>query len=166
MTYGVLQVSAIALGMAAFVSLSPLSTARADMSAPSGTTPATSGATPAPSPTPPTPGGAASNPSDGAESTSGGAASTGNAAASTGSEVPAVQPPPRPYVRHYAHHYTRHTHYVWRNGHRYVYYGYHHNPVAAGTTAVVDGIADLGSIAAYPIYCFPNYGSCPVYLPY
>ena len=65
--------------------------------------------------------------------------------------MPAVQPPPRPYVRHYAHHYTRHTHYVW---------------VAAGTTAVVDGIADLGSIAAYPIYCFPNYGSCPVYLPY
>jgi hypothetical protein len=55
---------------------------------------------------------------------------------------------------------------VWRNGHRYAYYGYHHNPVAAGATAVVGGIADLGSIAAYPVYCFPNYGSCPVYLPY
>ena len=161
MTYGVLQVSAIALGTAALVSLSPLSSARADMSAPSGTTSATSGATSAPSPTPPTPGGAPSTPSGGATSTSGGAEPTGNAAASTG-EAPT--PPARPYP--YAQHYTRHTHHVWRNGHRYAYYGYHHNPVAAGATAVVGGIADLGSIAAYPVYCFPNYGSCPVYLPY
>ena len=22
-------------------------------------------------------------------------------------------------------------------------------------------MADLGSLAAYPIYCFPRYGSCP-----
>jgi hypothetical protein len=29
-------------------------------------------------------------------------------------------------------------------------------------TGLVGGVADLGSIAAYPIYCFPNYGSCPV----
>jgi hypothetical protein len=28
---------------------------------------------------------------------------------------------------------------------------------------VVGGVADLGSIAAYPVYCFPNYGSCPVH---
>jgi hypothetical protein len=55
---------------------------------------------------------------------------------------------------------------VWRNGHRYVYYGSRHNPIATGATAVAGGIADLGSIAAYPIYCFPNYSSCPVYLPY
>jgi hypothetical protein len=153
MTYSVIRVSAIVLGGACLVSLSPLSPARANMSAASGTTSATSGATSAPNPA-------------GAASTSGGAASTGNAAASAGSERPAVQPPSRPYVRHYAHHYTRHTHYAWRNGHRYVYYGYRHNPVAAGAATVAGGIADLGSIAAYPIYCFPNYGSCPVYLPY
>ena len=146
MTYSVIRVSAIALGGACLVWLSPLSPSRADMSA-------TSGPTSAPSPA-------------GAASTSGGAASTGNAAASAGSERPAVQPPSRPYVRHYAHHYARHTRYVWRHGHRHVYYGYRHNPVAAGATTVADGIADLGSIAAYPIYCFPNYGSCPVYLPY
>ena len=35
------------------------------------------------------------------------------------------------------------------------------NPVASAATGVVGGIADLGSIAAYPIYCFPRYGSCP-----
>lgn len=160
MTHGVIRISAIALGVAALVSLSPLSTARADTSGPSGATSATRGATSAPSPA------AASTASNGAASTSGAAASTRNAAASTGSETPAVQPPSRPYVRHYAHHYTRHTHYVRRNGHRYVYYGYRRNPVAAGATAAAGGIADLGSIAAYPIYCFPNYGSCPVYLPY
>ena len=155
MTHGVLQVSAIALGVAAFVSLSPLSPARADMSATSGTTSATSGATPAPSP--------AASPSSGAASTPGGATFTGNAAASAGSEGTAVEPHSHAYVRHYARHYTRH--YVWRNGHRY-YYGYHYNPVAAAATGVAGGLADLGSIAAYPIYCFPYYGSCPVYLPY
>jgi hypothetical protein len=61
--------------------------------------------------------------------------------------------------RHYAHHYARH--YAWRNGHRYVAYGA--NPFRTAANGVVDGVADLGSIAAYPIYCFPNYGSCPVH---
>jgi hypothetical protein len=28
------------------------------------------------------------------------------------------------------------------------------------------GVADLGSIAAYPFYCFPRYGSCSVRVPY
>jgi hypothetical protein len=60
-----------------------------------------------------------------------------------------------PYVRHYAHRYPRH--YAWRNGRRYA------NPVATAENGVVGGVADLGSIAAYPIYCFPNYGSCPVH---
>jgi hypothetical protein len=66
---------------------------------------------------------------------------------------------PHPYVRHYAHRYP--PHYAWRNGHRYVAYG--PNPVARAANGVVGGVADLGSIAAYPIYCFPNYGSCPVH---
>jgi hypothetical protein len=35
--------------------------------------------------------------------------------------------------------------------------------VATAANGVVGGVADLGSIAAYPIYCFPNYGSCPVH---
>ena len=135
MTHSVIRMSAITLGVAALVSLTPLSAVRADMSAASGTTSAT-----------------------------GGAPSTGNAAASTGSETPTVQPPSRPNVRHSAHHYARH--YVSRHGHRYVRYGYRHNSLEAGATAVAGGIADLGSVAAYPIYCFPNYGSCPIYLPY
>ena len=74
-------------------------------------------------------------------------------------------PPQRPsdtYVRHYAHYdYTRHPHYAWRSGHRY---RFDRNPVAAATTGVVGSMADLGSLAAYPIYCFPRYGSCPCLL--
>jgi hypothetical protein len=69
-----------------------------------------------------------------------------------------VQQPSHPY----AHHYTRH--YAWRNGHRYTYYS--NNPVASAATGVVGTAADLGSLAVYPIYCFPRYGSCPVYWPY
>jgi len=61
-------------------------------------------------------------------------------------------------VRHYAQRYTRH--YAWRNGHRYV--TYENNPVVAAATGVVGGVADLGWLAAYPIYCFPRYGSRPV----
>ena len=43
---------------------------------------------------------------------------------------------------------------------------YSDNPVATAATGVAGGVADLGSIAAYPFYCFPNYGSCSVRVPY
>jgi hypothetical protein len=56
-------------------------------------------------------------------------------------------------------------HYAWRNGRRYYRY-YSDNPVASAATGVADGVADLGSIAAYPFYCFPDYGSCSVRVPY
>ena len=142
MTHSIIGVSAVALGLAAIVSLSA-PTARPE------TSPAAPSAT-----------------SGEATSPVGAAATAGNPA-TTGSE--AVRPPARPYVhaarppaRHYAHRYTRHAHHAWRSGRRYAY----HNPVAAGAAAVVGGVADLGSIAAYPVYCFPHYGSCPVYLPY
>ena len=58
-----------------------------------------------------------------------------------------------------ARHYTRH--YAARNVHRY-----DGNPVTTAATGVAGGVADLGSIAAYPFYCFPNYGSCSVRVPY
>ena len=94
-----------------------------------------------------------------------GSASTPSGAA--GSGATALQRPSHTYVPYYAHYYTtRHAHYAWRNGHRYVYYRYGRNPVAVAATGVVGGVADLGSLAAYPIYCFPRYGSCPVYWPY
>jgi hypothetical protein len=159
MTHGALHVSAIALGVAAFVSISPLSTASADSSAPSGATstpnetaPTPSGATPSLSEPAPTPSVATSPPS--------GTASTPSEAAGSGATV--HQHPSHIYVGHHA----RHTHYAWRNGHRYAYYNYHRNPVAAAATGVVGSMADLGSLAAYPFYCFPRYGSCPVYWPY
>ncbi len=158
MTHGALHVSAIALGVAAFVSLSPLSTASADSSAPSGATSATSGATSAPS-------GATSAPNAAAPSLSEPAPTPGWAESEpSGAAGVSERGDRRPMLPHiYArHHYTRH--YVWRNGHRYVYYG--NNPVAAAATGVVGSMADLGSLAAYPIYCFPYYGSCPVYWPY
>ena len=138
MTHSVLRVSAIALGVVGFVSLSPLSAVRADTSAASGAASATSAAASAPS----------------------GGASSPNGATSASHGPTAVQH--HAYVRRYAHGYARH--YAWRNGHRYVYY--RHNPVAAAATGAARGIADLGSVAAYPFYCFPNYGSCRPHLPY
>ena len=35
---------------------------------------------------------------------------------------------------------------------------------AAGSTGLAGGVADLGSLAAYPMYCLPNYGFvlCPL----
>jgi hypothetical protein len=152
MTHGALHASAVALAMAAFVSLSPLSTASADpsatngaTSAPNGTAPMPSGATPSLNEPAPTPGWAESSPSG---------------AAPPASEATPVPRPAHANVGHYA----RHPHYAWRNGHRY--YSYDRNPVAAAATGVVGGVADLGSLAAYPIYCFPRYGSCPFYRPY
>ena len=66
-----------------------------------------------------------------------------------------------PAARHHAGHYARH--YASRDGRRYAY---RDNPVAAAATGVARGVADLGSLAAYPFYCFPNYGSCSVRRPY
>ena len=149
MTHGALRVSAIALGAAAFVSLSPLSTVSADTSTPSSVTSPQNGATSAPN-------GAAPRVkrSDATPSLAEPAPTPGWAEAGP----QGVQQSARPY----AHHDSRH--YAWRNGHRYIYYS--NNPVASAATGVVGGLADLGSIAAYPIYCFPRYGSCPVYRPY
>jgi len=133
MTRSVAQISAIALGMAALVSLSSLS-ARADTTSPA---PASDAATPSLSEPAPTPGWAESGP--------GGPTVAEHSSA-----------------RHYPHHYARH--YAWRNESRHAYYS--NNPVAAAATGVAGGVADLGSIAAYPFYCFPNYGSCSVRVPY
>jgi hypothetical protein len=147
MTHGALRVSAIALGAAAFVSLASLTTASADDSAPGGTPSATSGATSAPSE-------AASTPSEATPSLNEPAPTPGWAEGgppSSANKATAAQ------TRHY-------RHYAWRDGHRYLYYS--NNPVANAATGVVGTMADLGSLAAYPIYCFPRYGSCPVYRPY
>jgi hypothetical protein len=59
-------------------------------------------------------------------------------------------------VRHYAHHYTHYP--------RHYGTAYGRNPVAAVVVGVVGGVADLGSLAAYPVYCFPRYRSCRVFL--
>jgi hypothetical protein len=141
------RVPAIAFGVAALVSLSTLSVALADSSAAPAPTPNTA----APAPTPP------ARPA----STSSAAQPSLNEPAPTpgwaeaGPSGPTVAQ--HPAVRHYAH-----RHYAYRNGRRY----YHGNPVAAAATGVAGGVADLGSIAAYPFYCFPNYGSCSVRVPY
>ncbi len=100
-----------------------------------------------------------------------GSATAPNAAAAPSLAEPAPTPgwaegPPNRAVdehlspRHYAHRDARH--YAWRHGHRYV----DNNPMASAATGVVGGVADLGSLAAYPFYCFPNYGSCSVRWPY
>ena len=218
MTRSVLKVSAIALGAAAFASLSPISIASADVTASAPTSASSQAATSTlslsePAPTPswavadavngstaapgassaaangpaPAPGSATSpsvataSPSPSAPSVSkpapapGAATSPSVATASSpsGAAAPSLsEPAPTPRLtesspsraRVAEHHYVRHRyarHYAWRNGHRYVAYGA--NPVAKAANGVVGGVADLGSIAAYPIYCFPNYGSCPMH---
>jgi hypothetical protein len=144
MTRSVLRVSAIALGAAAFVSFSPLSAAWADTSAEPAPTPTVSAPTTAPA----TPTTAAKPSLSEPAPTPGWAEST--PAGATGAEHSNW---------HHARHYTRH--YAWRNGHRYVTYD--NNPVAVAANGVVGGVADVGSLAAYPFYCFPNYGSCHVH---
>src|SRR5580704_5176798 len=140
MTHGALHVSAIALGVAAFVSISPLSTASADSSAPSGATPSLSEPAPTPSvttspssgtasaPTAATPSlsepaptpSLATSPPSGTTPTQSGATPLLSELAPTPSLATAPQRPSHITVGHYA----RHTHYAWRNGHRYAYYSY------------------------------------------
>ena len=136
MTRSVPRVSMVALGVVTFLSSIPLSTVRADTSAQPAPTPSA----PAPSLTEPVPAPdfwVESGPDD-------------------------ARVAQHPASRHHARHYARH--YAWRNGHHYASYG--DNPVAAAATGVAGGVADLGSLAAYPFYCFPNYGSCAVHWPY
>ena len=156
MTHGALHISAIALGVAAFVSISSLSTASAD-SPPSGAArPSLSEPAPTPSLAPslaePTP-----TPSLATSPTGGMASAPAEAAGA------APMPPERPSHINGGH-YARHAHYAWRHGRRYA--AYSRDPVGAAANVVVGGVADLGSIAAYPFYCFPRYGSCPFYRPY
>ena len=62
-----------------------------------------------------------------------------------------------PAARYHPRHYARH--YAWRAGRRSAYSD---NPVVAAATGVANGVANLGLLAAYPFYCFPNYHSCAV----
>ncbi len=55
-------------------------------------------------------------------------------------------------------------HVVYRHKSHYARAG--GNVLADTAHGVVGGVEDLGSVVAYPIYCFPNYGSCGVRLPY
>ena len=143
MTHHVLRISAVALGAATILSFAPLSAARADTSAEPAPTPTVSA--PASSPTP----------TAAAPSLSEPAPTPLWAEAPRNGATAAAQP----HRRHYARHYTRH--YASREGRRYA--GYDNNPVTVAVNGVAGGVADLGSIAAYPIYCFPNYGSCRVH---
>jgi hypothetical protein len=146
MTYSVPHTSAIALGVAALVSLSALSAARADSASepaptPSVTLPAhpTSAVTPAPMTT-------AAAPSLNEPAPTPAWAESGSHRATVAQNSS---------VRRAAH-----RHYAYRNERR------SDNPVATVAMGVAGGAADLGSVAAYPFYCFPNYGSCSVRVPY
>jgi hypothetical protein len=146
MTYSVPRTSAIAFGVAALVSLSALSAARADSASEPAPTPSmTAPAHPTSAPTP---------------------------APMTSAATPSLnEPAPTPAWAESGPHGTKaaqnssvhrsaHRHYVSRNERR------SDNPVATVAMGVAGGAADLGSVAAYPFYCFPNYGSCSVRVPY
>jgi hypothetical protein len=144
MTYSVPRTSALACGVAALVSLSTLSVARADpASQPAATPSVTMPAHPPSAPTPAPISSAAPSLSEPAPTP---------AWAESGSHGPVAQ---NSSVRHSAH-----RHYAYRNDRR------GDNPVATVAMRVAGGAADLGSVAAYPFYCFPNYGSCAVRVPY
>ena len=134
MTRSVSQASAIALGVAAFLALSPEHCLRGPRrAAPARVvtpTPATAGpATAAPatadaslSEPSPTPGWAEAGPNDGMS------------------------------LQHTGTHHAQ-RHHGYRNANRY-----EGDPVRTAANGVAGDVADLGSIAAYPFYCFPNYG--------
>jgi hypothetical protein len=145
MTYSVPRTSAIAFSVAALVSLSAVSAALADSASQPAPTPGVT--MPAHPPSAPTP----------ATTTTAAAPSLNEPAptpawAESGPHGTVAQ---NSSVRHSAHH-----RYAYRNERR------SDNPVATVAMGVVGGAADLGSVAAYPFYCFPNYGSCSVRVPY
>ncbi|RBP15761.1 hypothetical protein DFR50_10730 [Roseiarcus fermentans] len=72
---------------------------------------------------------------------------------SSESATTAIHQRPRVHVRHLG----------YRDEHRRAR---GNNVLADAANGVVGGVADLGSVAAYPIYCFPNYGRCSVRVPY
>ena len=146
MTHSVPRTSAIALGVAALVSLSALSAGRADSASDPAPTPSmTAPAHPTSAPTP-TPATTAAVPSRNEPAPTPAWAESGphGTMAAQNSSV----------------HRSAHRHYASRNQRR------SDNAVATVAMGVAGGAADLGSVAAYPFYCFPNYGSCSVRVPY
>jgi hypothetical protein len=144
-TYSVPRTTAIAFGVAAFVSMSALSAARADSSTPA-----------------PTPGWAEAGPNGATVVHRPAPAST---ASSASLSEPATTPGwaeygPAGTVHHPSARHSAHHHYAYRDERR------SDNPVGTVAMRVAGGAADLGSVAAYPFYCFPNYGSCSVRVPY
>ena len=116
------------------------------------TTPAAIGSTSAPTGVESRPSGATAAPS-GAASGHGAttSAASGTMKASKGATAHAS-------VRRYADLYAYHS--------RRYGTAYGRNPLAAAVRGVFGGVADLGSLAAYPVYCFPHYGRCHVFVPY
>ncbi len=144
MTYSVPRTSAVAFGVAALVSLSALSAARADSASEAAPTPSVT--LPAHPPSAPAPLSSASAPSLNEPAPTPAWAESGSHGATVAQKSS---------VRRAAH-----RHYAYRNERR------SDNPVATVAMGVAGGAADLGSVAAYPFYCFPNYGSCSVRVPY
>ena len=146
MTYSVPRTSTIAFGVAALVSLSAFSAANADSASEPAPTPSmTAPAHPTSAPTPaPTTTAAAPSLNEPAPTPAWAESAPHGTTAAQNSSV----------------HRSAHRHYAYRNERR------SDNPVATVAMGVAGGAADLGSVVAYPFYCFPNYGSCSVRVPY
>jgi hypothetical protein len=146
MTYGVPRTSAIAFGVTALISLWALSAARADSSSEPAPTPSiTAPAHPTSAPTPaPVTTAAAQSLNEPAPTPAWAESGPHGATAAQNSTVRRAA----------------HRHYAYRSGRR------SDDPVATVAMGVAGGAVDLGSVAAYPFYCFPNYSSCSVRVPY
>jgi LTXXQ motif family protein len=128
-------------------------------SAPAPTTPAASGATSVPTGVESRPSGATAEPSGPTTAPSRTVSGHGTtASAAIGTTKAPKEATNHASVRRYVNHYTY-------NSRRYGT-AYGRNPVAAVVRGVFGGVADLGSLAAYPVYCFPRYGRCHVFVPY
>ncbi len=130
MTDGVLlRGSAIALGVAAFVSMAALSQAHADVAAAPATVSASQPSLDEPAPTP---GWAEAGPQSGSDT-----------AAAEGSTTQVPTPAQRPTTQRYV------AHHPYRYAHRY------NNPVVGAARGVVGGVADLGAAVTYPAILLP-----------
>ena len=178
MSKGVLlRGSAVALGMAAFVSFAaPYAHADADVPMPPQRNATVAVTAPAPSPIPATSAGADALRTVPQDNTT--------ASANSNSAMPSLaEPAPTPgwaeshqaldanassssVVANAVTEQQAPTSGVTRRSASPHYYRTSGNPVAHAARNVVGGVADVGAVVAYPVYCFPNYGRCPVKVPY